>query len=178
MTLIIDTVTGEAHSDSTTNDNESGVVERVRTSPALETVLRDSSQPAVRPNRMSNDVWTVMREYVEGGGLLDLAEDVASLSALEMEVRAAAQESPEDIPLKDKLDAIVRIVDKRGRLKESYLKMHKDRQNFITYEMFSVFLEDLYEILSNHINNPDLLRAIGSDLAGAAQAMQRRINGG
>ena len=173
MTLIIDTNTGEVDSDSTEVN-----VERVRTTPALETVLRDSAQPVVRPNRMAPDVWAVMREYVEGGGLLDLAEDVAALSALEQEVRSVAQDSPEDVSPKDKFDAIVKIVEKRGRLKESYLKMHKERQNFITYEMFSVFLEDLYEILSNHIQNPTLLRAIGTDLAGAAQAMQRRITGG
>jgi hypothetical protein len=173
MTLIIDTNTGEVEQSSTEVN-----VERVRTTPALETVLRDSAQPVVRPNRMAPDVWAVMREYVEGGGLLDLAEDVAALSALEQEVRSLARESPEEVPPKDKFDTIVKIVEKRGRLKESYLKMHKERQNFITYEMFSVFLEDLYEILSNHIQNPTLLRAIGTDLAGAAQAMQRRITGG
>ena len=153
-------------------------IERSRTTPALETVLRDSSQPMTRPNRMAPDVWAVMREYVEGGGLLDLAEDVAALSALEQEVRVAALEHPEEVDTQAKIDSIIKIVEKRGRLKESYLKMHKDRQNFITYEMFSVFLEDLYEILSQHIQNPDLLRVIGTDLSGAAQAMHRRINGG
>ena len=178
MTVVIDTVTGEVASTTSQDDSTTNSVERVRSTSALDTVLRDSSQPESRPSRMAPDVWRVMREYVEGGGLLDLAEDVATLSALEMEVREHANSNPDEVTVKDKLDAIVKIVDKRGRLKESYLKMHKDRQNFITYEMFSVFLEDLYEILSNHIQNPDLLRAIGSDLAGAAQAMQRRINGG
>tara|TARA_Y100000004_G_C8814610_1_gene369213 strand:+ start:188 stop:709 length:522 start_codon:yes stop_codon:yes gene_type:complete len=173
MTVIIDTNSGEVSAE-----NSEVSVERSRTSPALETVLRDSAQPVSRPNRMAPDVWATMREYVEGGGLLDLAEDVAALSALEQEVRTIAQVSPDDVSPKDKFDAIIKIVEKRGRLKESYLKMHKERQNFITYEMFSVFLEDLYEILSNHISNPTLLRAIGTDLAGAAQAMQRRINGG
>lgn len=180
MTVIIDTESGQVQTneseDTSIDSNNTSTISR--TTPALETVLRDSSQPVSRPSRMAPDVWRVMREYVEGGGLLDLAEDVAALSAMEMEVRAAAQENPDEVTLRDKLDAIVKIVDKRGRLKESYLKMHKDRQNFITYEMFSVFLEDLYEILSKHIQNPNLLRAIGTDLAGAAQAMQRRINGG
>jgi hypothetical protein len=168
-TIVI--VDGETVQDSTP-------IDRSRLTPALETVLRDSSQPVVRPNRMAPDVWEIMREYVEGGGLLDLAEDVAALSALEQEVRTAAQERPEEVDTQAKIDSIIKIVEKRGRLKESYLKMHKDRQNFITYEMFSVFLEDLYEILSQHIQNPDLLRVIGTDLSGAAQAMHRRINGG
>lgn len=180
MTVIINTTSGEVSEEtsSTSSVDNTNTPNVTRTSPALETVLRDSAQPLSRPSRMAPDVWQIMREYVEGGGLLDLAEDVAALSALEVEVRGAARDNPDEITMRDKLDAIVKIVDKRGRLKESYLKMHKDRQNFITYEMFSVFLEDLYEILSSHIQNPNLLRAIGNDLAGAAQAMQRRINGG
>lgn len=180
MTVIVDPISGEVTRDTSSSEsnNTPNTTNTVRTSAALETVLRDSSQPMTRPSRMAPDVWRVMREYVEGGGLLDLAEDVAALSALEMEVRGAARDNPDEITMRDKLDAIVKIVDKRGRLKESYLKMHKDRQNFITYEMFSVFLEDLYEILSAHIQDPTLLRSIGNDLAGAAQAMQRRINGG
>jgi len=127
---------------------------------------------------MAADVWAVMREYVESGGLLDLAEDVAALSALEQEVRREADEDDPELNKKDKVDAIVKIVEKRGRLKESYLKMHKERQNFITFEMFSMFLEDLFQILNQHIKNPALLQEIGEDLAQAAQIMRRRINGG
>jgi hypothetical protein len=145
---------------------------------ALDIVLRDSSQPTQRPNRMAADVWAVMREYVEGGGLLDLAEDVAALSALEQEVRVYSDAEDPEISKKDKVDAIIKIVEKRGRLKELYLKMHKERQNFITFEMFSMFLEDLFQILNQHIKNPALLQEIGEDLAEAAQIMRRRINGG
>ena len=159
-------------------EQETATLDRSRTSAALETVLRDSSQPLTRPNRMAPDVWAVMREYVEGGGLLDLAEDVAALSALENDVRTLAEDSPDEMGPQARVDSIIKIVEKRGRLKESYLKMHKDRQNFITFEMFSVFLEDLFGILSQHISDANLLRAIGTDLSGAAQAMHRRINGG
>jgi len=127
---------------------------------------------------MAADVWAVMREYVEGGGLLDMAEDVAALSALEQEVRRVTEEEDSDLTRKDRVDAIIKIVEKRGRLKESYLKMHKERQNFITFEMFSMFLEDLFQILNQHIKNPALLQEIGEDLAKAAQVMRRRINGG
>ena len=152
--------------------------QRSQRTEALNTVLRDSSQPTERPRRMASDVWAVMREYVEGGGLLDMAEDVAALSALEQEVRRDSEGDDAYLTKKDKVDAIVKIVDRRSRVKESYLKMHKERQNFITFEMFSMFLEDLFQILNQHISDPALLREIGEDLATAAQVMQRRINGG
>lgn len=151
---------------------------RAQRTDVINTVLRDSSQPTERPRRMASDVWAVMREYVEGGGLLDMAEDVAALSALEQEVRRDSEGEDADLSKKDKVDAIVKIVDRRSRVKESYLKMHKERQNFITFEMFSMFLEDLFQILNQHISDPSLLREIGEDLATAAQVMQRRINGG
>ncbi len=168
----------EDNNDQPVQAEAAEVVSPRRTSNALDMVLRDSSQPTQRPNRMAADVWAVMREYVQGGGLLDLAEDVAALSALEQEVRRVAEDDEPELTQKDKVDAIVKIVEKRGRLKESYLKMHKERQNFITFEMFSLFLEDLFEILNQHIRDPGMLQEIGSDLAQAAQVMKRRINGG
>ena len=163
---------------NTNQETTSEVTREPIRSSALDTVLRDSSQPLTKPDRMAADVWQVMREYVEGGGLLDLAEDVAALSALEMDVRREAEDPDLAMSRRDRADSLIKIVEKRGRLKESYLKMHKERQNFITFEMFSVFLEDLFEILNQHISNPALMRAIGNDLAQAAQAMRRRIYGG
>ena len=170
MTLTLDRFTSTETTTTTTRPTSNNS--------ALDVVLRDSAQPLVKPDRMASDVWQVMREYVEGGGLLDLAEDVAALSALEIDVRRESEDPDGELSSRDRVDSLVKIVEKRGRLKESYMKMHKERQNFITFEMFSVFLEDLFEILNGHISNPALMRAIGNDLAQAAQAMKRRINGG
>jgi len=170
-----DVTTTEVSSDQ---ENETPIVREHDNNSALNVVLRDSAQPLTKPNRMAADVWQVMREYVEGGGLLDMAEDVAALSALEMDVRRDADDPDVDMTRRDRADSLIKIVEKRGRLKESYLKMHKERQNFITFEMFSIFLEDLFEILNQHISNPALMRAIGNDLAHAAELMKRRINGG
>ena len=180
MTLRLDQDSQTPESTEVSNEQESStsVVREPAHNSALDVVLRDSAQPLTKPDRMAADVWQVMREYVEGGGLLDMAEDVAALSALEMDVRRDSDDPDTDMSRRDRADALIKIVEKRGRLKESYLKMHKERQNFITFEMFSVFLEDLFEILNNHISNPALMRAIGNDLAQAAQLMKRRINGG
>lgn len=139
------------------------------TPPATAAYVKDTSKPAVRPNRITPDVWQVLQEYVANGGLLDLSEEIAALSQQEADVRA-----DETLSSYDRNIILLRLAKERGILKERGMSMQEKRKNYLTYDMFGVFLDELFGILMKHIPDPVLLKKIGVDLGTVTNALRRR----
>lgn len=134
--------------------------------------LKDSGKLSQRPKRMGGDVWSVLQEYVKEGGLLDLSEEVASLAQLEQEVRDS------ELTLAERASLLIKINDKRVVAKEKYLKVQEARRNYITFDMFAVFLDDLLQILMKRVGDEALLKQIGVDLNESALRLRTRMKGG
>lgn len=136
-------------------------------------MLVDGLRPAVRPQRTAADVWAIAREYTEKGGLLDLTEDVATLAALEAEVRQG------DLELKERVETIAKLVNHRVNAKRAHIAVQKDRNTLLTHEQFQAFLADVFEVLQRHLGNDlMLLRRIGLDMGEVLTRMQQRSAAG
>lgn len=134
-------------------------------------VVKGGTKPTKRPKRMSADVWELFQELVEGGGTLDLTEEIASLSEVENYVRNS-QMAPED-----KARLIAQVVNRRVVSKREQMRMLEKRRDFIDYETFGTFLDELSAALHKHIKDPLVIKAIGKDMVGALNMIKKRARG-
>ena len=139
--------------------------------PDTASVIKDSSKPTKKPKRMSADVWAVFQELVEGGGTLDLTEEISSLAEMERQVRESSMTTY------DKARLITRLADRRVMGKREQMRMLEKRRDFVDYETFGAFLEELSATLFKHVKDPGVIQAIAKDLGGVLQMMRRRTTG-
>jgi len=132
-------------------------------------LAHDAARPTRRPRRMREDVWTVLREYQTEGGITDLAEDVATLSALEAKIVDNNQ-----LSAVEQIAAVRQLAKERAAIKVNYQKMQIELKRMISVEGFASFMEDVYEILQRNIADPSVLARIGQDLYRAAQTLKPR----
>ena len=136
----------------------------------VDQMIHDAARPLVKPKRMTADVWAIAREYAETGGLLDMTEDIASLSEVEQKVRRHSK-----LHLSDKATIIGQLVERRVRAKKTHMSVQKDLDMVITHDRFMALLEDFTEVLMEHLgDDPQLLRRIGNDIGRVVQRWQVR----
>lgn len=136
--------------------------------PASEFAL-EAAKPLKKPQRMTQDVWEVLQEYRQVGGLLDIGEEIASLQGLEVEVRAAQMSEEKRMRL------LLDLAEKRGRLKKTHLELLQDKRNFLTLDLFSEFLQELHGVLLKNIGDQYTLQKIGVELASLAIRIHNKM---
>lgn len=134
-------------------ENDAGIITEV---------LHDSERRTRRPSRMASDVWGYYREFMQEGGLLDYAEEIASLAELEVHARSQTEIDA---------DLIMRIVDKRSRIKDRHLAAQLKRHNILTMDSFRAFLDGLFEILSEELD-PGTMQSIGYKMQRLVKAIR------
>jgi len=133
-------------------------------------VVDEFSPSVVQPSRLTNDVWAYLQEFRSGGGLLDPSEEIAALTQLEEEVRADKKMKPGE-----RAKHLIKIVTDRAKLKQMHLTLMKEKRDFLTLDLFVEFLEELHGILTNHLGDPFLLKAVGADIMLLAQRMHAKM---
>lgn len=127
---------------------------------------------ADRPFFVQQDVWAIANEYIAKGGLLDLTTEIAGLQRLEEEVRANPNK---DMRPSEVLAETRRIIESRARLKDMQMRLLKARREFLTYDVFGMFLEGLGDILERNVGDPMVVQRIGNELGQLTQMLSRRV---
>jgi len=102
-----------------------------------------------RPSRVSTDVWNLMREYAEDGGLLDIGEDVAILTDLEVTLRDS------ELPVGEMVEARRKVATSRIAAKKAYLDVQKEKNLVITHDRFMALMNDIGAILMQHLSHDE-----------------------
>lgn len=128
----------------------------------------DLSKPGKKPLRLQTDIWQILQEYGETGGLLNVSEEIAALQQLEKEIREST------MPLDEKHKEVARVIKMRADTKLKHQKMQIAGKQFITQDMFLHFMDELFANLKAEVNDASLLQRIGVRLARMAKSMKLR----
>jgi len=140
-----------------------GAIQDVPPTGIITQVLHDSERRKKRPKRMALDVWAFYRELCDEGGLLDYAEDIAAITKLEMDIR-----NDTEMSLREKTQTVLQLVKEKARIRDRHLNAQQKLQNILTLDGFRIFLDGLFEILSEEVDQ-GTLQNIG-------QKMTRLVN--
>jgi len=137
-------------------------------------LIHDTNAPALRPSRTTAEVWGLMREYAEDGGMLDIGEDIAALTGMDKELRELdGGGSPLDV-----LEARRKLITSRVAAKAKHLDVQRERRLVITHDRFMVLMEDLGEILMTHLgHDPAKLRQIAHEFAKLVRRLREQGGG-
>lgn len=132
-------------------------------SPLHEMALSVLKSPGAdeQPTFVQDTVWEIAQEYIARGGLFDLTTEIERLVELEQRVDVNATK---DYRLSEKVRAIQALVEARARLKVQQMQLLERRRNYLTFDIFGMFLEGLGDILTQQIHDPLVVQRIGVEL--------------
>lgn len=125
-----------------------------------------------RPDFIQKDVWAIVEEYITKGGLLDLTAEIAALHALELQVQ---KNEKKDLRPSEVFSETRRILESRSRMKAAQMQLLKARREFLTYDVFGMFLEGLGDILERNVKDPLAVQRIGKELGVLTQMLSKRV---
>lgn len=128
-------------------------------------VMKDIQGAKAKPSHITQDVWEIREEYIKKGGLADLSEQLASLAEMERDVRAAG------LTLQERTKLLIQINQQAVSAKSKYVAVQEKLRNFITFDVFSMFLEELHHIIIDEVHEPLTCKRIGIKLAKAAERL-------
>lgn len=135
-------------------------------------VIKDISGAKSRPSYLSQDVWDIREEFIKKGGLADLSEQLASFASMEQDVRNS------DLSLTDRTRLLIQINQQAAAAKVKYVQIQEKLRNFITYDVFSLFLEELNSAILEEVIDPLTVKRLGVRLAKAAKRLATEGAGG
>ena len=151
---------------------------RIRGRTSAETDLVESTRGAQARSRRSTvpeDVWSIVQEFKDKGGLYDLAVQVARLEAEYEAIDKMAEENNiyalEAHKLRVKLSA--EIAKTQAKAMDVTLKM----KSVITDDGLRVILETMLNSMQQHGCDPHIIKKVGQDLAVTLRAVKQQVKG-
>lgn len=135
-----------------------------------------------RPSTVPKDVWEIVEEITDVGGLFDLTVEVARLEAMHREIDALAQ--PNDQNEREMLPSeAVRLRMKLTRdiaaLKSRAAEISLKTKDIITLDVFRLIMDGFSAVLARNIpTNPTLVQRISDDMGDVMRAALTQVSQG
>lgn len=135
--------------------------------------IRRAMASRLRPSTVPEDVWTVVEEIRDKGGLFDVSVQVARLELAFREIDRLVESSDmlPDTAFRERVKLATKIAELQSRALDMQLKS----KDFITNDGLRLIMVSLIEVLKRHISDPAVLTKIGQELATTLKAVKGQV---
>lgn len=135
--------------------------------------VRGNARVRRKPTTVPEDVWSIVEELRDKGGLFDLTVQIARL---ESEFRSIEQlmENRDLLPA-EALRVRMKLTDQIAALQAKAVDITIKTRDIITNDGLRVILNAVFDSLKLHVNDPVITNKIGQDVALALKALKSQV---
>lgn len=126
-----------------------------------------------RPSTVPEDVWTIVEEYRDKGGLFDLSVQIARLEAEYRSIDALVANS--DLLPAEALRLRLQLTEKISTCQARAVDVAVKTRGMITDDGLRLIMSALIDSLRVHVRDPHLIHLIGQDVGAALRALKSQV---
>ena len=128
-----------------------------------------------RPSTVPQDIWEIVQEIQNNGGLYDITVEIARLEHLHERIKEISLMPGEMLPI-EHVKMQMKLVKEIATLKSRAVEITMKTKSIITIDSFRVILDSIQLTLKRHLaHDPHLLQKIGDDLGAALRAALSQV---